>query len=133
MNIEIDKYFSPNMAFNIEGDTETTADVCGICLEDCKDPINRDPCNHRFCKTCLDTWYQHDIHHSCPLCRDGHRNDPPEADADLVAAINVIRDIILDESLVAANLMLDDMIQTRVEWLRMRNERLSASSTNYRN
>jgi len=51
------------------------ADTCSICIEDCKDPIDRSPCNHRFCKSCLETWYQHDLHHSCPLCRDGHKSD----------------------------------------------------------
>lgn len=43
-------------------------DCCPICLEECKNPIKVDNCNHLFCKQCIDKWYYMN-NKTCPFCR----------------------------------------------------------------
>ena len=46
-------------------------DICSICLISPIPPLNVcvTNCNHRFCKTCLETW-QNRINRDCPICRE---------------------------------------------------------------
>ena len=42
---------------------------CSICFNDIsKKNICRTNCNHEFCKTCLDLWFDKNKY-SCPMCR----------------------------------------------------------------
>ena len=43
--------------------------MCSICLESISDEnVCTTNCNHKFCKLCLDLWFDNK-HSSCPICR----------------------------------------------------------------
>ena len=46
-------------------------DICSICLISPIPLLNvcTTNCNHRFCKSCLETW-QNRINRDCPICRE---------------------------------------------------------------
>ena len=48
---------------------DSPTDVCSICLNRFDDTnVCETQCHHRFCKTCLDEWFnKHQM--TCPLCR----------------------------------------------------------------
>ena len=43
------------------------SDCCVICSEEHSEPINVAPCNHRYCKKCIQIWLCFET--TCPLCR----------------------------------------------------------------
>jgi hypothetical protein len=42
---------------------------CPICYDDIKDNIYITNCNHKFCKKCINKWFNNKINVTCPLCR----------------------------------------------------------------
>ena len=43
-------------------------DICSICLNEYDENVCETQCHHRFCKSCLDQWFDKNSL-SCPLCR----------------------------------------------------------------
>lgn len=40
---------------------------CSICLNKINNPFKINPCNHLFCKNCINSWKK--FNNSCPICR----------------------------------------------------------------
>lgn len=75
-------------------------DSCSICFRDFNIPergkVTVD-ISHSFCLECIATWFQTNIAHKCPLCREEiqivriHPNENPSPVADVQAAQAVLR------------------------------------------
>jgi hypothetical protein len=42
-------------------------EICPICLDDCTEPKQLDKCGHKFCKDCIDHYFQA-FKPQCPCC-----------------------------------------------------------------
>lgn len=62
------KHHKPKIAYLDVGIIET----CPVCQED--DCEIQTACNHTFCKTCINTWFQN--HTTCPYCRENVKYAP---------------------------------------------------------
>lgn len=48
--------------------TRPTCPTCPICFKPLKSIIRQLKCNHTFCFSCIQTWFQ--MSDTCPLCRE---------------------------------------------------------------
>uniref|UniRef100_A0A803JC67 RING-type E3 ubiquitin transferase n=1 Tax=Xenopus tropicalis TaxID=8364 RepID=A0A803JC67_XENTR len=55
-----------------EEQKEALDSECPICLETFDDVSYIEPCKHKFCFLCIETWIQ--VNGSCPMCRQHIRN-----------------------------------------------------------
>ncbi len=53
-----------------EPEADDDSEYCKICYNDYSSPITYfKACGHYFCKSCLDSWKQHQANLKCPMCR----------------------------------------------------------------
>ncbi|XP_050522989.1 uncharacterized protein LOC126895303 isoform X2 [Daktulosphaira vitifoliae] len=51
----------------IEDNSSKDVEICAICFNEVNDECYKTPCNHEFCKKCMDQWLQKGS--TCPICR----------------------------------------------------------------
>jgi len=82
----------------VKGDTISESFECKICLLVLEDPIKLAGCDHYFCQSCIQRWFQ--AQKTCPTCRT-HQNNTNLS--NLAAQAHVLRNLLGEEERYCVN------------------------------
>uniref|UniRef100_UPI00398F613A tripartite motif-containing protein 16-like n=1 Tax=Pristiophorus japonicus TaxID=55135 RepID=UPI00398F613A len=88
--------------------------VCAICLELFTDPATI-PCGHNFCMKCIKSYWDKEVTHSCPKCRENFLHKPCLCKnivlCELVGRISKPEKLAPRESCIACDFCIDNKVK----------------------